>query len=68
MSAASHTAQRQIAGETGASRTTVSLMPNQVLDAHISPTTCQRVLKAARRLDSSPVPLQAPSPGRQGWV
>lgn len=46
--------QRQIAEEAGVSRTTVSLVLNDVPDAHISPETRQRVLEAARRLNYYP--------------
>jgi LacI family transcriptional regulator len=48
------TTQRQVASEAGVSRTTVSLVLNEVPDAHISPETRQRVLEAARRLDYYP--------------
>ncbi len=46
--------QRQIAEEAGVSRTTVSLVLNEVPDAHISPDTRQRVLEVARRLNYYP--------------
>jgi len=42
--------QRQVAKEAGVSRTTVSLVLNDVPDAHISAETRQRVLETARRL------------------
>ena len=48
------TTQRQVANEAGVSRTTVSLVLNEVPDAHISPETRQRVREAARRLDYYP--------------
>jgi len=48
------TTQRQVADEAGVSRTTVSLVLNQVPDAHISPETRRRVREAARRLDYYP--------------
>jgi LacI family transcriptional regulator len=54
MPAYSHVTQRQVAKEAGVSRTTVSLVLNEVPDAHISPQTRQRVLEAARRLDYYP--------------
>lgn len=46
--------QRQVAAAAGVSRTTVSLVLNDVPDAHISSQTRQRVLDAARRLDYYP--------------
>jgi LacI family transcriptional regulator len=46
--------QRQIAEEAGVSRTTVSLVLNDVSDARISPETRQRVIKVARRLNYYP--------------
>ncbi len=46
--------QSQIAEEAGVSRTTVSLVLNEVPDTHISPQTRQRVITAARRLDYYP--------------
>jgi DNA-binding LacI/PurR family transcriptional regulator len=46
--------QRQIAEEAGVSRTTVSLVLNNVPDAHISPETRQRIFEAARRLNYYP--------------
>jgi LacI family transcriptional regulator len=46
--------QRQVAAEADVSRTTVSLVLNDVPDAHISPETRQRVLEAARRLNYYP--------------
>lgn len=46
--------QRQVAGEAGVSRTTVSLVLNDVPDAHISVETRQRVLEAAQRLNYYP--------------
>ena len=54
MSAHSHVTQSQVADEAGVSRTTVSLVLNEVPDAHISPKTRQRVLEAADRLDYYP--------------
>lgn len=54
MSAHSYVTQRQVADEAGVSRTTVSLVLNEVPDAHISPETRQRVLEAADRLDYYP--------------
>ncbi len=54
MSAYSHVTQRQVAEEAGVSRTTVSLVLNDVPDAHISPRTRQRVFEAARQLDYYP--------------
>ncbi len=50
----SRTTQRQVAQEAGVSRTTVSLVLNEVPDAHISPQTRQRVREAARRLNYYP--------------
>jgi len=44
------TTQRQVADEAGVSRTTVSLVLNEVPDAHISPATRCRVREVARRL------------------
>jgi DNA-binding LacI/PurR family transcriptional regulator len=46
--------QRQIAEEVGVSRTTVSLVLNDVPDVRISPETRQRILEVARRLDYYP--------------
>ncbi len=46
--------QRQVAHEAGVSRTTVSLVLNDVPDAHISTETRQRVLETARRLKYYP--------------
>ena len=46
--------QRQVASEAGVSRTTVSLVLNEVPDAHISPETRRRVQDAARRLNYYP--------------
>jgi len=46
--------QRQIAEETGVSRTTVSLVLNEVPGIHISPETRQRILEVARRLNYYP--------------
>jgi len=46
--------QRQVASEAGVSRTTVSLVLNEVPDAHISAETKRRVLDAARRLEYYP--------------
>jgi LacI family transcriptional regulator len=43
-----------VAEEAGVSRTTVSLVLNDVPDAHISTETRQRVLETARRLDYYP--------------
>lgn len=54
MCAHRHVTQRRVAEEAGVSRTTVSLVLNDVPDAHISPPTRQRVLEAARRLDYYP--------------
>lgn len=54
MSAHSYVTQRQVADEAGVSRTTVSLVLNEVPDAHISPETRQRVLEVADRLDYYP--------------
>lgn len=54
MFAYSHVTQSQVAEEAGVSRTTVSLVLNDVPDAHISPQTRQRVLDAARHLDYYP--------------
>jgi len=48
------TTQRQVADEAGVSRTTVSLVLNEVPEAHISPETRSRVREAARRLDYYP--------------
>lgn len=48
------TTQRQETDEAGVSRTTVSLVLNEVPDAHISPETRQRVREVARRLDYYP--------------
>ncbi|HDP35424.1 MAG TPA: LacI family transcriptional regulator, partial [Candidatus Hydrogenedentes bacterium] len=52
--AKSRPTQRQIAEEAGVSRTTVSLVLNDVPDAHISPETRQRIFDAARRLNYYP--------------
>ncbi len=52
--AKSRPTQRQIAEEVGVSRTTVSLVLNDVPDARISPETRQRVVEAARRLNYHP--------------
>ena len=52
--ARSHPTQRQIAEEAGVSRTTVSLVLNDVPDVRISPETRQRVLEAAHRLNYYP--------------
>ncbi|MCP4537409.1 MAG: LacI family transcriptional regulator [Chloroflexi bacterium] len=46
--------QRQIAEEAGVSRTTVSLVLNDVAGVRISPETRQRILKVARRLNYYP--------------
>lgn len=46
--------QRQIAEEAGVSRTTVSLVLNNVPDVRVSPETRQRILKVARRLNYYP--------------
>lgn len=46
--------QRQIAEEAGVSRTTVSLVLNQVPDVRISPETRQRILEVAQRLKYYP--------------
>jgi LacI family transcriptional regulator len=46
--------QRQIAKEAGVSRTTVSLVLNDVPDVHIRPETRQRIFEAARRLNYYP--------------
>ncbi|MGD8998335.1 MAG: LacI family DNA-binding transcriptional regulator [Anaerolineae bacterium] len=46
--------QRQVADEAGVSRTTVSLVLNDVPDSHITSKTRQRVLQAARRLNYYP--------------
>jgi len=46
--------QRQIAEEAGVSRTTVSLVLNDVPGVHISPETRQRILKVAQRLNYYP--------------
>jgi DNA-binding LacI/PurR family transcriptional regulator len=54
MFAHSRVTQRQVADEAGVSRTTVSLVLNDVPDAHISPQTRQRVLEVAKRLDYYP--------------
>jgi len=48
------TTQRQVADEAGVSRTTVSLVLNQVPDAHIGHETRRRVREVARRLDYYP--------------
>lgn len=54
MAVHSHVTQRQVAQQAGVSRTTVSLVLNEVPDAHISPETRERVLDAARCLDYYP--------------
>lgn len=54
MSTRSYVTQRQVAEEARVSRTTVSLVLNQVPDASIGAETRQRVLEAARRLDYYP--------------
>lgn len=46
--------QRQIAEEAGVSRTTVSLVLNDVAGVRISPETRQRILEVARRLNYYP--------------
>ncbi len=46
--------QRQIAEEAGVSRTTVSLVLNDVPGVHISPETRQRILEVAQRLNYYP--------------
>ncbi len=46
--------QRQIAEEAGVSRTTVSLVLNDVPGVHISPETRQRIIEVARRLNYYP--------------
>ena len=46
--------QRQIAEEVGVSRTTVSLVLNDVPDVRISPGTRQRIIEVARRLNYYP--------------
>jgi LacI family transcriptional regulator len=46
--------QRQVAEEAGVSRSTVSLVLNDVPDAHISDQTRERVIAAAHRLDYYP--------------
>jgi len=46
--------QRQIAEEAGVSRTTVSLVLNDVPGVRISPKTRQRILEVARRLNYHP--------------
>lgn len=48
------TTQRQVADKAGVSRTTVSLVLNEVPDAHISPETRRRVREAARHLNYFP--------------
>ncbi len=48
------TTQEQVAQEAGVSRTTVSLVLNDVPDAHISPETRERVREAARQLNYYP--------------
>lgn len=48
------TTQQQVAKVAGVSRTTVSLVLNDVPDTHISSETRQRVRNAARRLDYYP--------------
>ncbi|MDW7990544.1 MAG: LacI family DNA-binding transcriptional regulator, partial [Anaerolineae bacterium] len=45
---------RDVARLAGVSRTTVSLVLNNVPDVHISPETRQRVLEAARQLNYYP--------------
>lgn len=49
-----HPTQRQIAEEAGVSRTTVSLVLNDVPDVRVSPETRQRILEVARRLNYYP--------------
>ncbi len=46
--------QREVAEEAGVSRTTVSLVLNDVPGTHISPQTRQRVLEVAQRLNYYP--------------
>jgi len=46
--------QRQIAEEVGVSRTTVSLVLNEVSGVRISPETRQRIIEVARRLNYYP--------------
>jgi len=46
--------QQQIAKEAGVSRTTVSLVLNDVPDVRVSPETRQRILKIAQRLNYYP--------------
>jgi DNA-binding LacI/PurR family transcriptional regulator len=46
--------QQQIAEEAGVSRTTVSLVLNDVPDVRVSPETRQRILKVAQRLNYYP--------------
>jgi DNA-binding LacI/PurR family transcriptional regulator len=52
--ARSRPTQRQIAEEVGVSRTTVSLVLNNVAGVRISPETRQRILQVARRLNYYP--------------
>ncbi len=52
--ARSHPTQRQIAEQVGVSRTTVSLVLNDVPDVRISPETRQRILDVAHRLNYYP--------------
>jgi len=52
--ARSRPTQQQIAEEVGISRTTVSLVLNDVPDVHISPETRQRILEVAGRLNYYP--------------
>lgn len=52
--ARSRPTQRQIAEEVGVSRTTVSLVLNNVSGVRISPETRQRILEVARRLNYYP--------------
>jgi len=52
--ARSRPTQRQIAEEVGVSRTTVSLVLNDVPDVRISPETRQRIVEVARRLNYYP--------------
>ena len=66
--ARSRPTQRQIAEEIGVSRTTVSLVLNNVSGMHISPETRQRILEVARHLHSiSPDDPQL-AEGRKGQV
>ena len=50
---------RDVARLARVSRTTVSLVLNNVPDVHISPETRQRVLGAARQLNYYPMPPPA---------